>query len=100
MATTSKLSFRARNLDATKSMPVYCADELPDLAECTPINRAVAQMPTGMEKDEENQSVVNGRGQGSIGYPKINTAIEGEGRIIGQDVAVGKIEELISYSLL
>uniref|UniRef100_A8PK56 CG7776-PB, putative n=1 Tax=Brugia malayi TaxID=6279 RepID=A8PK56_BRUMA len=54
MATTSKLSFRARNLDATKSMPVYCADELPDLAECTPINRAVAQMPTGMEKDEEN----------------------------------------------
>uniref|UniRef100_A0A915PL68 Enhancer of polycomb-like protein n=1 Tax=Setaria digitata TaxID=48799 RepID=A0A915PL68_9BILA len=56
MATTSKLSFRARNLDATKSMPVYCADELPDLAECTPINRAVAQMPTGMEKDEENSS--------------------------------------------
>ncbi|CAG9540896.1 unnamed protein product [Cercopithifilaria johnstoni] len=56
MATTSKLSFRARNLDATKSMPVYCADELPDLAECTPINRAVAQMPTGMEKDEENES--------------------------------------------
>lgn len=56
MATTSKLSFRARTLDATKSMPVYCADELPDLAECTPINRAVAQMPTGMEKDEENES--------------------------------------------
>ncbi|VDM43045.1 unnamed protein product [Toxocara canis] len=53
MATTSKLSFRARNLDASKSMPVYVVDELPDLAECTPINRAVAQMPTGMEKDEE-----------------------------------------------
>lgn len=53
MATTSKLSFRARNLDASKPMPVYIADELPDLSECTPINRAVAQMPTGMEKDEE-----------------------------------------------
>ncbi|VDD86945.1 unnamed protein product [Enterobius vermicularis] len=53
MAATSKLSFRARNLDASKPMPVYVADELPDLSECTPINRAVAQMPTGMEKDEE-----------------------------------------------
>ncbi|EJW85040.1 hypothetical protein WUBG_04049 [Wuchereria bancrofti] len=61
MATTSKLSFRARNLDATKSMPVYCADELPDLAECTPINRAVAQMPTGMEKDEENDLLETSR---------------------------------------
>uniref|UniRef100_A0A915B368 Enhancer of polycomb-like protein n=1 Tax=Parascaris univalens TaxID=6257 RepID=A0A915B368_PARUN len=56
MATTSKLSFRARNLDASKSMPVYVVDELPDLAECAPINRAVAQMPTGMEKDEEMES--------------------------------------------
>ncbi len=50
---TSKLSFRARALDANRPMQVYLADELPDLAECTPINRAVAQMPTGMEKDEE-----------------------------------------------
>lgn len=56
MAATSKLSFRARNLDASKPMPVYVADELPDLSECTPINRAVAQMPTGMEKDEEMES--------------------------------------------
>lgn len=56
MAATSKLSFRARNLDASKQMPVYVADELPDLSECTPINRAVAQMPTGMEKDEEMES--------------------------------------------
>uniref|UniRef100_A0A0M3HY89 Enhancer of polycomb-like protein n=1 Tax=Ascaris lumbricoides TaxID=6252 RepID=A0A0M3HY89_ASCLU len=58
MATTSKLSFRARNLDASKSMPVYVVDELPDLAECAPINRAVAQMPTGMEKDEEMVFVI------------------------------------------
>lgn len=58
MAATSKLSFRARNLDASKPMPVYVADELPDLSECTPINRAVAQMPTGMEKDEEMVSIL------------------------------------------
>uniref|UniRef100_A0A1I7XKD4 Uncharacterized protein n=1 Tax=Heterorhabditis bacteriophora TaxID=37862 RepID=A0A1I7XKD4_HETBA len=53
MATTTKLSFRARNLDANKAMCVYFASELPDLSECAPIARAVAQMPTGMEKEEE-----------------------------------------------
>ncbi|VDO42272.1 unnamed protein product [Haemonchus placei] len=56
MATTSKLSFRARNLDANKGMCVYFAAELPDLSECAPIARAVAQMPTGMEKEEEMES--------------------------------------------
>ncbi|RWS25199.1 enhancer of polycomb 1-like protein, partial [Leptotrombidium deliense] len=49
----SKLSFRARALDATKSMPVYMADEIPDLPDYAAINRSVPQMPTGMEKDEE-----------------------------------------------
>lgn len=53
MATTTKLSFRARNPDANRPTAVYYADELPDLAECTPISRAVTQMPTGMEKEEE-----------------------------------------------
>lgn len=56
MATTSKLSFRARNLDANKAMCVFFAAELPDLSECAPIARAVAQMPTGMEKEEEMES--------------------------------------------
>ncbi|KHJ96750.1 hypothetical protein OESDEN_03287 [Oesophagostomum dentatum] len=56
MATTSKLSFRARNLDANKPMCVFFASELPDLSECAPIARAVAQMPTGMEKEEEMES--------------------------------------------
>lgn len=56
MATTSKLSFRARNLDANKGMCVFFAAELPDLSECAPIARAVAQMPTGMEKEEEMES--------------------------------------------
>ena len=49
----SKLSFRARALDATKPLPIYHADELPDLSEYNTINRTVPQMPTGMEKEEE-----------------------------------------------
>lgn len=49
----SKLSFRARALDATKAMPVYRSEEIPDLPDFAAINRAVPQMPTGMEKDEE-----------------------------------------------
>ena len=49
----SKLSFRARALDATKPMPVYRIEEIPDLPDFAAINRAVPQMPTGMEKEEE-----------------------------------------------
>ena len=49
----SKLSFRARALDATKPLPVYHSDEVPDLSEYNAINRTVPQMPTGMEKEEE-----------------------------------------------
>lgn len=53
MATSTKLSFRARALDSNKAMCVYYASQLPDISECAPISRAVAQMPTGMEKEEE-----------------------------------------------
>ncbi|XP_041806649.1 enhancer of polycomb homolog 2 isoform X2 [Chelmon rostratus] len=49
----SKLSFRARALDAAKPLPVYHNRDLPDLTDCVSINRAVPQMPTGMEKEEE-----------------------------------------------
>ncbi|KOX79622.1 Enhancer of polycomb like protein 1 [Melipona quadrifasciata] len=49
----SKLSFRARALDASKPMPIYMAEELPDLPDYSAINRAVPQMPSGMEKEEE-----------------------------------------------
>ena len=52
----SKLSFRARALDASKPLPVYHADDLPDLSEYNAINRAVPEMPTGMEKEEESVS--------------------------------------------
>lgn len=52
----SKLSFRARALDPSKPMPIYLAEELPDLQEYSAINRAVPQMPSGMEKEEESVS--------------------------------------------
>ncbi|GFS05342.1 enhancer of polycomb-like protein [Elysia marginata] len=49
----SKVSFRARALDASKPMPVYKACEIPDMKDFAQINRSVPQMPTGMEKEEE-----------------------------------------------
>lgn len=54
----SKLSFRARALDASKPMPIYLAEELPDLPDYSAINRAVPQMPSGMEKEEESVSIL------------------------------------------
>ena len=49
----SKVSFRARALDAGKPLPLYYEDELPDLSEYVAVNRAGPQIPTGMEKEEE-----------------------------------------------
>jgi len=49
----SKLSFRARAIDANKPMPVYRNEEIPELIDFAAVNRAVLEMPTGMEKDEE-----------------------------------------------
>lgn len=49
----SKVSFRARPLEASKPMPIYMAEELPDLPDYSAINRVVPQMPSGMEKEEE-----------------------------------------------
>ena len=57
VVTMSKLSFRARALDVSKPMPVYKSDEIPDLPDFAAINRAVPQMPTGMEKEEESVSI-------------------------------------------
>uniref|UniRef100_A0A671RRX2 Enhancer of polycomb homolog n=1 Tax=Sinocyclocheilus anshuiensis TaxID=1608454 RepID=A0A671RRX2_9TELE len=51
----SKLSFRARALDAAKPLPIYRNKDLPDLTDCVSINRTVPQMPTGMEKEEESE---------------------------------------------
>jgi hypothetical protein len=46
----SKTSFRPRQVDYTKHMPIYLNDELPDLQDFSPINRIVPQMPSGMGK--------------------------------------------------
>lgn len=54
---TSKLSFRSRQLDPSKPMPIYRAEELPDLGECTAISRGVPVLPSGMEKEEEGVSI-------------------------------------------
>ena len=50
----SKTSFRPRQVDYTKHMPIYLNDELPDLQDFSSINRTVPQMPSGMEKEEES----------------------------------------------
>lgn len=52
---TTKLSFRSRQLDPSKPMPIYRADDLPDLGECTAISRGVPVLPSGMEKEEEGE---------------------------------------------
>jgi len=36
-------------------MPIYRADDLPDLGECTAISRGVPVLPSGMEKEEEGE---------------------------------------------
>ncbi|XP_062862268.1 enhancer of polycomb homolog 2 isoform X2 [Trichomycterus rosablanca] len=51
----SKLSFRARALDAAKPLPVYRNGDIPDVTDCVSISRGVPQMPTGMEKEEETE---------------------------------------------
>ncbi|KAG8292956.1 Glycosyltransferase 64 protein C4 [Homalodisca vitripennis] len=43
----------ARPLEASKPMPIFMSEELPDLPEYSAINRAVPQMPSGMKKEEE-----------------------------------------------
>ena len=54
----SKLSFRARQVDYTKPLPIYLNHDLPDLQDFAAINRSVPLMPTGMEKDEEAVSAI------------------------------------------
>ena len=50
----TKLFFRPRNLDNSKPLCIYRAQDLPEvLLEAHGINRAVPALPTGMEKEEE-----------------------------------------------
>ncbi|XP_076455967.1 enhancer of polycomb homolog 1-like isoform X2 [Babylonia areolata] len=52
----SKVSFRARALDVSKPMPIFRSEDIPDMHDFDKINRAVVQMPTGMEKEEEMET--------------------------------------------
>lgn len=49
----TKLSFRTKVLDPSKPMNIYIAEELPNLIDYSVFNRAVPQMPSGMDKNEE-----------------------------------------------
>ncbi len=53
----NKLSFRARAIDPSKSMAIVDPASDPEILNpANSINRAVLQMPTGMEKEEEEAS--------------------------------------------
>ena len=51
----TKLYFRSKALDIHKALPIYLSSGLRDLSECSTNNRDVPVMPTGMEKEEENE---------------------------------------------
>ncbi|XP_022243392.1 enhancer of polycomb homolog 1-like isoform X2 [Limulus polyphemus] len=82
----SKLSFRARALDTSKPIPLLRSEEIPDLPDFAAINRAVPQMPTGMEKEEEcehhlqraisAQQAFGHTGELVIPTPEVYTTIE------------------------
>jgi len=52
---TSKLTFRARTLDASRPMAIFNVEDLPELTDLNAINRSVPAMPSGMEKEEESE---------------------------------------------
>ena len=51
----TKLYFRSKALDVHKALPIYLSSDILDLSECSTNNRDVPVMPTGMEKEEENE---------------------------------------------
>ncbi|KJE90071.1 EPC1 protein [Capsaspora owczarzaki ATCC 30864] len=68
------LSFRARAIDFTRALTVYRSDEVPDLDEAQAISRALPQLATGMEKEEEEehhlQQVINVMSQAPLDKDK------------------------------
>ncbi|KAI9094350.1 enhancer of polycomb-like-domain-containing protein [Phlyctochytrium arcticum] len=46
---------RSRKVDTKKAMPVYRHHEVPDLDESASLNRAILQVATGVEKEEEEE---------------------------------------------
>lgn len=47
--------FRVKKLSPKHPLPIYKEHELPDLADATNIQRAVPQIETGVEKEEEEE---------------------------------------------
>lgn len=45
-------------MEISKPLPLYMQEELPDLPEYSAINRAVPQLPSGMDKEEECVSLM------------------------------------------
>eukprot|EP00041_Stephanoeca_diplocostata_P010083 m.160115 g.160115 ORF g.160115 m.160115 type:complete len:880 (-) comp18013_c0_seq1:180-2819(-) len=51
----SKLSFRARAIDASRPLPIYRSEHEPEILNEAAINRGIMELPTGMEKEEEEE---------------------------------------------
>ena len=49
-AAMSKLSFRARALDANKSLPVFHEEDVPDLPDITSVNRVCHKCPQAWKR--------------------------------------------------
>nr|AAX30244.1 SJCHGC02244 protein [Schistosoma japonicum] len=52
----SKVSFRARQIDFNKPLPIlkHGSELFLEISENALVNRGVPQIPSGMEKEEEN----------------------------------------------
>ncbi|EPZ31574.1 hypothetical protein ROZALSC1DRAFT_29224 [Rozella allomycis CSF55] len=50
-----KPKFRSRKIDIYKALPAFCYYDVPDLDESASISRALPLIPTGVDKDEEEE---------------------------------------------
>jgi hypothetical protein len=55
MTTAKQLSFRAKKLDFSKSLPVYHSDDLAECSEHSQVLRIIPTIATGVEKEEEEE---------------------------------------------
>lgn len=54
--------FRVKKLSPKHPLPVFKEYQLPDLTDVTNIQRAVPQIETGVEKEEEEEVCINRKG--------------------------------------
>ncbi|KAJ3024110.1 Enhancer of polycomb-like protein 1 [Thoreauomyces humboldtii] len=55
MVAQSGAGLRSRKIDAKRPIPVYRYHEVPDLDQSASLNRAILQVATGVEKEEEEE---------------------------------------------